>query len=128
LDRQACDITARASKAVDERIANWVSRRGEHDRDHRCHLLGGHDVWGRMRHNDINLRCPNCVAPAPAGRTADTGRNGAPPGPRSGLLSSVVRFAPEALIRGTVAGAARWNRHRLRKTCGLPYNKAAAAL
>jgi hypothetical protein len=68
-------------------------------------------------------RCPNCVAPL-AGR--HTGHDGSPPGPRSGLLSSVVRFAPEALIRGTVADAARRNRHRLRETCGPPYHKAAA--
>src|SRR5262249_12605490 len=43
-------------------------------------------------------------------------------------FSRVVRFAPEALIRGAAAGTPDRNRHRLRKTCGPPYNKAAAAL
>src|SRR5262245_53734285 len=42
-------------KGGDELVADRVPRRGEHDRNHRCHLLGGHDVWGRMRDNDVNL-------------------------------------------------------------------------
>jgi len=37
-------------------------------------------------------RCPNCVAPG-AG-TSGIGLNGSPPEPRSGLLSTVVCFAP----------------------------------
>ena len=45
-------------------------------------------------------RCPNCVAPG-AG-TSGIGLNGSPPEPRSGLLSTVVCFAPRlcSLIPG----------------------------
>jgi hypothetical protein len=44
---------------------------------------------------------------------------------RVGFLLPAQRQS--ALIRGTAAGADR-NRRRLRKTCGPPYNEAAAAL
>jgi hypothetical protein len=90
-------------------------------RPSRAEVRKGNDTTPRAR-------CPNCVAPGAGGAARRAPASTAPPGPRSGLLSSVVRFAPEALIRGTVAGAARRNRHRLRKTCGPPYNKTAAAL
>ena len=39
----------------DQPGADWVSRRREDDRDHRCRLLGRKGWWGSHRNNDFDL-------------------------------------------------------------------------
>src|SRR5262245_13423878 len=56
LTRQAGDVAARSRQTLDDACANRISRSREHDRDHRCRLLGRERRESVVRHDNIDLK------------------------------------------------------------------------
>src|SRR5262245_17669081 len=56
LTRQAGDVAARSRQTLDDACANRISRSREHDRDHRCRLLGREWRESVVRHDNIDLK------------------------------------------------------------------------
>src|SRR5262249_21766453 len=56
LTRQAGDVAARSRQTLDDACADRISRSREHDRDHRCRLLGRERRESVVRHDNIDLK------------------------------------------------------------------------
>src|SRR5262245_36305690 len=56
LTRQSGDVAARSRKTRNDAGADRISRSREHDRDHRCRLLGRERRESVVRHDNIDLK------------------------------------------------------------------------